>query len=107
MTFGKTIPFAEELKKKLFIKREESLRKNVERAFGTSLLCHHPWSCSTHRKGVLGYDNQGMGIVHNVIVEDERDSYGHVFEHKHVEGSALEINADGSIIHAIQFILIE
>ncbi|CAM8890834.1 unnamed protein product [Rhodiola kirilowii] len=76
-TFFKTIPRPQGENRKLFSKYQESQRKDVERAFGVLqsrfTIVRGPsrfWD-----KADLGRIMRACIIIHNMIVEDERDTY--------------------------------
>ena len=80
-TFVKTIPRPQNDKRKLFSKYQESQRKDVERAFGVLqarfAIVRGParfWD-----KADLGKIMRACIIMHNMIVEDERDTYATQF----------------------------
>ncbi|XP_074325375.1 uncharacterized protein LOC141662739 [Apium graveolens] len=80
-TFVKTIPRPQNEKRKLFSKYQESQRKDVERAFGVLqarfAIVRGParfWD-----KADLGRIMRACIIIHNMIVEDERDTYATQF----------------------------
>ncbi|XP_052197217.1 uncharacterized protein LOC127804398 [Diospyros lotus] len=75
-TFVKTIPSPQGNKKKYFAAQQESARKDVEQAFGVLqsrfAIVHGPgrmWDVET-----LKYIMASCIILHNMIVEDERDT---------------------------------
>ncbi|XP_010468495.1 PREDICTED: putative nuclease HARBI1 [Camelina sativa] len=76
-TFVKSIPQPQHPKHRLFAEKQEGARKDVERAFGVLqsrfAMIKNPsllWS-----KGKIAYIMRACLILHNMIVEDERDSY--------------------------------
>ena len=80
-TFVKTIPRPQNEKRKLFSKYQESQRKDVERAFGVLqarfAIVRGParfWD-----KADLGRIMRACIIIHNMIVEYERDTYATQF----------------------------
>ncbi|XP_074352313.1 uncharacterized protein LOC141691473 [Apium graveolens] len=80
-TFVKTIPRPQSDTRKLFSKYQESQRKDVERVFGVLLsrfaIVRGParfWDKADLRKIMRAYI-----IIHNMIVEDERDTYATQF----------------------------
>nr|XP_017245863.1 PREDICTED: uncharacterized protein LOC108217545 [Daucus carota subsp. sativus] len=80
-TFVKTIPRPQGEKRKLFSKYQESQRKDVERAFGV-LQSRFAIVRGTARfwdKGDLARIMRACIILHNMIVEDERDTYATPF----------------------------
>ena len=97
-TFVKTIPLPQGPKKKLFAERQESVRKDVERAFGV-LQSRFAIVCGPARlmdKTEIGIIMRACVILHNMIVEDERDNYELAFDYDVVDGSVLEaiVNQD-------------
>ena len=74
-TFVKTIPLPQGAKAKLFAERQESVRKDVERTFGVLqarfAIIRGP--ARNMDKAELGMIMKTCIIVHNMIVEDERD----------------------------------
>jgi hypothetical protein len=86
-TFVKTIPMPQGEKRKLFAQRQESARKDVERAFGVLqarfAIVRGParaWHVNTMKHIMLA-----CIILHNMIVEDERDTYVGNFDYDHVD----------------------
>ncbi|XP_050255208.1 uncharacterized protein LOC126701116 [Quercus robur] len=74
-TFVKTIPSPRGHKRKLFAKAQEVNRKDVERAFGV-LQARFAIVCGTARffySETLQDIMKACVILHNMIVEDERD----------------------------------
>jgi hypothetical protein len=76
--FVKTIPLPQNDRDKIYAKRQEAARKDVERAFGIlqsrfAILRHAArfWHRSTLSKIMYA-----CIILHNMIVEDERGTYG-------------------------------
>jgi len=91
-TFVKTIRLPQGPKAKLFAERQEAVRKDIERAFGVLqarfAIIRGP---ARHlEKGELGMIMKACVILHNMIVEDERDSYGLAFDYELVEGTTPE-----------------
>ncbi|CAM8929538.1 unnamed protein product [Rhodiola kirilowii] len=80
-TFVKTIPRPQGDKRKLFSKYQESQRKDVERAFGVlqSRFAIVRGPARFWDKGDLGKIMRTCIIIHNMIVEDERDTYATQF----------------------------
>ncbi|XP_028055091.1 uncharacterized protein LOC114259276 [Camellia sinensis] len=77
-TFVKTIPSPQGNKKKLFAAAQEATRKDVERAFGVLqarfAIVRRParfWNTK-----MLKYIMKACIILHNMIIEDERDDNG-------------------------------
>jgi len=76
-TFVKTISMPQGEKRKLFAQRQESARKDVERAFGVlqsrfAIICGltHFWDVGK-MKNII----DACIILHNMTVENERDTY--------------------------------
>ncbi|XP_038704662.1 putative nuclease HARBI1 [Tripterygium wilfordii] len=87
-TFVKTIPAPQGNKRQFFAKAQESARKDVERAFGVLqsrfAIVRGPalyWEIDT-----LSDIMRACVILHNMIVEDERDHYGINFNYDTIEG---------------------
>ncbi|XP_017250657.1 uncharacterized protein LOC108221279 [Daucus carota subsp. sativus] len=80
-TFVKTIPRPQGEKRKLFSKYQESQRKDVERAFGVlqSRFAIVRGPARFWDKGDLARIMRACIILHNMIVEDERDTYATPF----------------------------
>ncbi|XP_039780505.1 putative nuclease HARBI1 [Panicum virgatum] len=76
-TFVKTIPEPQGNKKKYFAKAQEACRKNVERAFGVlqSRFAIVRGPARLWDEESLGNIMRACIIMHNMIVEDERDEY--------------------------------
>ncbi|XP_058761649.1 uncharacterized protein LOC131635064 [Vicia villosa] len=84
-TFIKTISMPQGENKKLFAQHQESARKDVERAFGVLqsrfAIIRGParaWHMET-----LKYTIYACIILHNMIVEDERHTYGGDFDYSY------------------------
>lgn len=81
-TFVKTIPAPQGRKRQLFASHQESARKDVERAFGVLQarfsIVRGParYFCQSVLKDIM----MACIILHNMIVEDERDSYLRAYE---------------------------
>ena len=93
-TFVKTIPLPQGAKAKLFAERQESVRKDVERAFGV-LQAHFAIIRGPARnmdKAELGMVMKACIILHNMIVEDERNSYDLSFDYDDVEDNTPQPN---------------
>ncbi|XP_074353233.1 uncharacterized protein LOC141692331 [Apium graveolens] len=80
-TFVKMIPRPQSEKRKLLSKYQESQRKNVERAFGVlrSRFAIVRGPTRFWDKADLGKIMRACIIMHNMIVEDERDTYATQF----------------------------
>ncbi|XP_020400181.1 uncharacterized protein [Zea mays] len=77
-TFVKTIPEPQGNKKKYFAKAQEACRKDVERAFGVlqSRFAIVRGPARLWDEDTLHDIMMACIILHNMIVEDERDEYG-------------------------------
>ncbi|XP_028051460.1 uncharacterized protein LOC114256074 [Camellia sinensis] len=92
-TFVKTIPCPQGNKKKYFAAAQESTRKDIERAFGVLQarfgIVRQParlWKTKT-----LKYVMKACVVLHNMIVEDERDVNGSEdFNYDAIDGSSQE-----------------
>lgn len=75
--FVKSINSPQLRKHKLFAQHQEAVRKDVERAFGVLqarfAFLRHP--CLVWDKDMMGKIMIACIIIHNMIVEDERDTY--------------------------------
>jgi len=107
VTFVKTIPLPQSAKDRLFAEWQETVRKDVERAFrvlqSTFAIIRYP---------ARNMDRAELGMIikvciHNMIVEDERDSYDIAFDYDHVEDSIPEPMFDETLIRAMRHIFIE
>ena len=80
-TFVKTIPRPQGDKRRLFSKYQEGQRKDVERAFGVlqSRFAIIRGPSRFWDKGDLAKIMRACIILHNMIVEDERDTYATPF----------------------------
>ncbi|XP_019098200.1 PREDICTED: uncharacterized protein LOC104773426 [Camelina sativa] len=76
-TFIQSIPLPQTPKASLFAERQESARKDVERAFGVLqarfAVIKNP--CFLWDKDQVGLIMRACIILHNMIVENERDGY--------------------------------
>ena len=90
----KTIPLPQGPKARLFAERQESVRKDVERAFGVLqarfAIIRGP--ARNMDKGELGMIMKACVILHNMIVADERDSYDLAFDYYDVEDNTPQPN---------------
>ncbi|CAK8578759.1 unnamed protein product [Lathyrus sativus] len=98
--FVKTIPMPQGEKRKLFAQRQESTRKDVERAFGVLqarfvIVCDpaRAWHVNTMKHIMLA-----CIILHNMIVEDERDTYADNFDYDHVDNNFSTTEASTGLI---------
>jgi hypothetical protein len=82
-TFVKTIPEPQGNKKKYFAKAQEACRKDVERAFGVlqSRFAIVRGAARLWDEDTLHDIMMACIIMHNMIVEDERDEYGGQYEY--------------------------
>ena len=90
-TFVKTTPLSQGPKTRLFDERQESVRKDVERAFWV-LQARFAIICGPARnmdKAELGMIMKACVILHNMLVEDERDSCDLAFDYDDVEDNTL------------------
>ena len=76
--FAKSITRPQNDKAKLYAQHQESARKDVERAFGVLQKC---WAIIRHlarlwEREQLADIMYACVTLHNMVVEDERDSYG-------------------------------
>lgn len=82
--FVKTVPLPQSDRDKLFAKHQEGARKDVERAFGVLqprfAIIRQPTRFWTRE--FLGEVMYACIIMHNMIVEDERDSYSGDFSYE-------------------------
>ncbi|XP_042374974.1 uncharacterized protein LOC121969118 [Zingiber officinale] len=93
-TFVKTIPTPQGRKRQLFASTQESTRKDVERTFGVlqarfAIVCGPAlYFCQSVLKDIM----MACIILHNMIVEDERDSYlrAHNFDYDQEDDTNLE-----------------
>ena len=78
----------------MFAERQESVRKDVERAFGVLqarfTIIRGP--ARNMDKGELGMIMKACVILHNMIVEDERDSYDLAFGYDDVDDNTPQPN---------------
>lgn len=83
-TFVKTIPEPQGNKKKYFAKAQEACRKDVERAFGVlqSRFAIVRGAARMWDEDTLHDIMMACIIMHNMIVEDERDDYEYNFDNK-------------------------
>jgi len=83
--FVKTIPMLQGEKRKLFAQHQESPRKDVEQAFGVlqsrfAIICGPSRACNMETLKHIIY---ACIILHNMIVEDERHTYGGDFDYSY------------------------
>jgi len=93
VAFVKTIPLPQGPKKKLFAKRQELVRKDVERAFSVLQARFAIIRGPAHQmdKKEISVMIRAYVIIHNMIVEDEQDNYELAFDYNVVEGTAPEL----------------
>ncbi|XP_058746833.1 uncharacterized protein LOC131619790 [Vicia villosa] len=84
-TFVKSIPMPQGDKRKLFAQHQEGARKDIERAFGVLqsrfAIIRNParsWHLDTLKRII-----STCIILHNMIVEDERATYGGNFDYSY------------------------
>ncbi|XP_062076017.1 uncharacterized protein LOC133780162 [Humulus lupulus] len=89
-TFVKTIPLPQGEKIKLFTRCQEAVRKDVERAFGIlqSRFAIVQGPPRFWQRDVLKDIMYACIILHNIIVEDERDAYESLFDFNYDDGPA-------------------
>jgi hypothetical protein len=82
-TFVKTIPEPQGNKKKYFVKAQEACRKDVERAFGVlqSRFAIVRGPARLWDEDTLHDIMMACIIMHNMIIEDEREEYGEEYEY--------------------------
>ncbi|XP_020232047.1 uncharacterized protein LOC109812481 [Cajanus cajan] len=90
-TFLKTIPMPQGEKMKLFVKQQESARKDVERAFGVlqSRFAIVRGPTRAWRVDTLKNIMHACIILHNMIVEDERHTYNINFDYDNSSNEVL------------------
>ena len=78
----KSISYPHGPKEQLFAKHQESYRKDVERAFGVLQSRFHIVRGPSHfwDREVIGKIMRACIILHNMIVQDERDDYNLNYE---------------------------
>ncbi|XP_024630897.1 uncharacterized protein [Medicago truncatula] len=84
-TFVKSIPMPQGDKRKLFAQHQEGARKDIERAFGV-LQSRFAIIRNPARSWHLDALKRIMGrciILHNMIVEDKRATYGGTFDYSY------------------------
>ncbi|XP_062098508.1 uncharacterized protein LOC133804360 [Humulus lupulus] len=87
-TFVKTIPLPQGEKRKLFAQCQEAVRKDVERAFGVlqSRFAIVRGPARFWQRDVLKDIMYACIILHNIIVEDERDAYESLVDFNYDDG---------------------
>ena len=93
-TFVKIIRLPQGPKAKLLVERQESVQKDMERAFGILqarfAIIRGP---ARHlEKGDLDMIMKACVILYNMIIEDERDSYSLAYDYQYVDGTTPEPN---------------
>jgi len=93
MRSTKTIHLPQGPKVKLLAQRKESVRKDTERAFGVLeawfTIIRGP---AQHlEKTDLGLIIKACIVLHNIIVEDERDLYDLAYDYEHVDSTTLKL----------------
>ncbi|XP_057789832.1 uncharacterized protein LOC131006678 [Salvia miltiorrhiza] len=80
--FVKSITSPQIRKHKLFAQHQESIRKDVERAFGVlqARFAFIRRPCLVWDKVLMGKIMMACIIMHNMIVEDERDTYQNYYD---------------------------
>ena len=91
-TFVKTVPLLQDSKAKLFAQHQEAVRKDVQRAFS---VLQDRFTIIRGPARFMEEDDMALMmkaciILHNMIVEDERDLYDLTLDYEHVEDSTLE-----------------
>ncbi|XP_003581437.1 uncharacterized protein LOC100824964 [Brachypodium distachyon] len=86
--FVKSIPLPQNQRDKIFAKRQESARKDVERAFGIlqARFAILRYSARFWHRSTLADIMYACIILHNMIVEDERDTYAGKHEYNYDQG---------------------
>lgn len=89
--FVKSIPMAQTQKHELFAAHQEGTRKDVERAFG---VLQARWSillrpARLYDRGDLHHIMMACIILHNMIVEDEKEEAGNILDLNEEAGSSL------------------
>jgi len=81
------------VKARLFAECQEAVRKDVERAFGVLQSQFPIIRGPTQNMDIieLGMIMNACVILHNMIIEDERDLYDLTFDYDHVDDSILEL----------------
>jgi hypothetical protein len=107
--FAKSITRPQSDKHKLYAQHQESARKDVERAFG---VLQKRWAIIRHparlwERKELADIMYACVILHNMIVEDERDSYNIPDENTYEQGqfSAQITGLDQGPIHGFSDVL--
>ena len=96
--FAETFKLPQGEKQKLYAQRQESARKDIECAFGVlqsrfAIIRKPARVWQTQTLGEIMYD---CIIMHNMIVEDERDSYEGRHDYNYDQGSSpAPLNAYG------------
>lgn len=108
-TFIQTIPLPQTPKDKLFAERQEAVRKDVERAFGVLQA-----RFAVIKRPALFWDKRVIKkvittciILHNMIVEDERDTYANYTDPNEYNDDGVETTVDNSAFEADYIVPIE
>ncbi|KAI5004261.1 hypothetical protein ZWY2020_031504 [Hordeum vulgare] len=104
--FMKTIPLPQTEKHKLFAKHQEGARKDVERAFGVLqsrfTIVRRP--ARLWQRKIVGRIMRACVILHNMIVEDERDQVNVHIDFNEILGASFalppEVNVGGNLCFA-------
>nr|GEU64456.1 hypothetical protein [Tanacetum cinerariifolium] len=92
--FVKSITSPQLRKHKLFAQQQEAVRKDVERAFGVLqarfAFLRHP--CLVWDKEMMRKVMSACITIHNMIVEDERDTYLHYYDPSEFLNSSTEVD---------------
>ncbi|KAK7243211.1 hypothetical protein RIF29_38001 [Crotalaria pallida] len=96
-TFVKTIPMPQGEKRQFFAKQQEGARKDIERAFGVLQARFAIVRCPSRQWQLdsLARIMYACIILHNMIVEDERDTYGGNFDYSDVGNDTVEESNNG------------
>jgi len=90
--FCENHPLPQGPKTKLFTQRQEAVRKDEEPTFGV-LQAHFAivrGPAGYMKEKVMSLIMKACVILHNMIVEDERDSYDLAFDYEQVDGTTPE-----------------
>ncbi|KAI4971907.1 hypothetical protein ZWY2020_002821 [Hordeum vulgare] len=102
--FMKTIPLPQTEKHKLFAKHQEVARKDVERAFGVLRSALPLFALRLWQRKSVGRIMRACVILHNMIVEDERDQVNVHIDLSEIPGASFalppEVNVGGNLCFA-------